>query len=183
MSRLKHTNAKGFTLVETLVAIVILLLVVIGPITVAQKGIQNAYFANERVTATFLAQEAIEGIRKYRDDLALNAWDSETTTNTTWTPSCTSSCAYVIESNTLGTCGNNNACRLRFDTTDYLYTHVFSAESISPFTRIITIGGAVNDGRQLTVDVSWSGRIYGGAVQHVILETWIYDHYQRFETD
>jgi prepilin-type N-terminal cleavage/methylation domain-containing protein len=49
---------RGFTLVETLVAVTVLLLVIVGPMTVAQKGIQNAYFANEQVTAVFLAQEA-----------------------------------------------------------------------------------------------------------------------------
>ncbi len=35
-------NSNGFTLVETLVAIGVLLLAIIGPMTVAQKGIQNA---------------------------------------------------------------------------------------------------------------------------------------------
>ena len=47
MKFITHTmHDKGFTLVESLVAIGILLVVIIGPLTIAQKGIQQAYFAN-----------------------------------------------------------------------------------------------------------------------------------------
>ena len=67
-----HTT-QGFTLVETLVAIAVLLLIIIGPITAAQKGIQQAYYANEQLSAVFLAQEAIESIRQRGDDRALKA--------------------------------------------------------------------------------------------------------------
>lgn len=67
---------KGFTLVETLVAVAILTIVIVGPITIAQKGIQNAHFAGDQLTAVFLAQEAVEGVRELRDKEALEAYDA-----------------------------------------------------------------------------------------------------------
>ncbi len=66
--------SKGFTLAETLVAIAILLMVIIGPITAAQNGIRQAYLANEQTAAVFIAQEAIESIRQLRDERALAAY-------------------------------------------------------------------------------------------------------------
>lgn len=186
MRNTHYTNKKGFTLVETLVAITVLLLVIIGPITVAQKGVQNANFATERVTATFLAQEAIEAVRKERDDQALDAWhDEDGSVNTTpWAPNCASNCAYVAETDSFAAwgAGNNNG-RLRFNPTTGKYTHQAQVGAVdSPYTRAVTIVNGSDGGYRVTVDVSWSGRIFGGATQHVYLQTWIYDHYQRFYT-
>ena len=95
-------SKNGFTLVETLVAITVLLMVIIGPMTIAQKGIQQAYFATEQATAVFLAQEAIEAVRELRDNVALTAFDayvdpdSDTEVHTDdWAPPCAETgCAY-----------------------------------------------------------------------------------------
>ncbi len=53
----KHaTSLTGFTLVETLVAVTILLVAIAGPMTIASRGMQNAYYAGDQTTAIYLAQ-------------------------------------------------------------------------------------------------------------------------------
>lgn len=60
---------KGFTLIETLVAITILMISIVGPLTIAQKSLMAATLAKDQVIASFLAQEIIEKIKNNRDNL------------------------------------------------------------------------------------------------------------------
>lgn len=60
-------SSRGFTLIETFVAITILITAVAGPLTIASKGLQSAVLAKDQLTASFLAQEGIEFIRERRD--------------------------------------------------------------------------------------------------------------------
>lgn len=63
---------KGFTLVETLVAIGVLILAVTGAFTAAQSGLSSYNFSKNQTIAFNLAQEAIEQIRMYRDENKIN---------------------------------------------------------------------------------------------------------------
>jgi prepilin-type N-terminal cleavage/methylation domain-containing protein len=67
---MKHTllQQKGFTLVETLVAISILMLAILGPLSIASAGLRNSIYARDQITAFYLAQEGIEYVRYARDD-------------------------------------------------------------------------------------------------------------------
>lgn len=67
-------STKGFTLVETLIAITVLLTAVVGPLTIASRGLISASFARDQVSAFYLAQEAIEIIRNKRDNNALSGF-------------------------------------------------------------------------------------------------------------
>jgi prepilin-type N-terminal cleavage/methylation domain-containing protein len=58
---------RGFSLIETLVAVVILVSVMVGPLTLAQRSMRSAAYARDQVVAGFLAEEAIEYIRAMRD--------------------------------------------------------------------------------------------------------------------
>lgn len=58
---------KGFTLVETLVALTILIISVTGALVSVQNGLFATSLAKDNVTAYYLATEAIEQIRNMRD--------------------------------------------------------------------------------------------------------------------
>lgn len=66
-----HTFSKdkiGFTLVETLVAIALLLAVLVGPITLIARSLFSTSFSRNSLIANHLAQEGIELIRAVRDN-------------------------------------------------------------------------------------------------------------------
>lgn len=64
-------NNKGFTLVETLVAISILSLSILATFTAVQSGLAKSSYAKDQITAFFLVQESMEYIRNIRDENAL----------------------------------------------------------------------------------------------------------------
>ena len=64
---------RGFTLIETFVAITILVTAIAGPLTLAQKGLQSAVLARDQLIASFLSQEGIEFVREHRDNNALSS--------------------------------------------------------------------------------------------------------------
>lgn len=59
---------KGFTIIETLVAITILMIAISGPLTVAFQGLAAADQARNQMTATLLAQDAMEYIHNIKDN-------------------------------------------------------------------------------------------------------------------
>lgn len=60
----ERLNAReGFTLVESLIGIAILVMAVLAPLTIAQSSIQGARYAQQQTTAIFLAQEAVELVK------------------------------------------------------------------------------------------------------------------------
>jgi len=66
----KHNSRgdSGFTIIETLVAIAILMISIAGPLAVANKSLTAALYAKDQSTASFLAQEGMEMIRNYKDN-------------------------------------------------------------------------------------------------------------------
>ncbi len=74
LKQIKNKN-RGFTILETLVAIFILVLSITGPMVFAQSGLRTAFLARDQITAFFLAQDAIETIKNMRDDNTLKDLD------------------------------------------------------------------------------------------------------------
>ncbi|MFT5036526.1 MAG: prepilin-type N-terminal cleavage/methylation domain-containing protein [Candidatus Azotimanducaceae bacterium] len=74
---IKITLTKGYSLVEVLVSITILLLALVGPMTIASQGIKSATFALEQNTAFFLAQEGLEIMFALRSNYALEEFEDE----------------------------------------------------------------------------------------------------------
>ncbi|MDO8471014.1 MAG: prepilin-type N-terminal cleavage/methylation domain-containing protein [bacterium] len=67
------TTNNGFTIVESLVAIAILVLVITGVTSAIQTGISSYIFSKNQVIAFYLAQEGFEQIRNMRDGNGLSS--------------------------------------------------------------------------------------------------------------
>ncbi|MDQ2933163.1 MAG: prepilin-type N-terminal cleavage/methylation domain-containing protein [bacterium] len=73
----KSTRVKnGFTIVETLIAITVLMIAVAGPLVVASKGLTSALNSKDQMIASFLAQESMEVIKNKKNIniTANNSW-------------------------------------------------------------------------------------------------------------
>jgi Tfp pilus assembly protein PilV len=62
---------EGFTLIETLVAISIFTISILGLLIVLGQGISNTNYAKQKIIASYLAQEGIEYMRNMRDTFVL----------------------------------------------------------------------------------------------------------------
>ncbi len=83
-----NKNNSGFTIIETLAAIFILLISITGPMVFAQSSLRAAFQSRDQITAFYLAQDAIEFVKNYRDDAALSGATSEN-----WLVDLESSCS------------------------------------------------------------------------------------------
>ncbi|MFH0755136.1 MAG: type II secretion system protein [bacterium] len=75
MSNIKYqilNVQKGFTLVESLVAISILMIAIASPMILAQKGLSTATLSKDQMIASFLVQDAIEAVKNFRDQIAVS---------------------------------------------------------------------------------------------------------------
>ena len=70
-NNLQLTTNKGFTIVESLVAISILVLAITGATSAIQTGISSYIFSKDQIIAFYLAQEGFEQIRNIRDENGL----------------------------------------------------------------------------------------------------------------
>ncbi len=70
-----QSHKKGFTLLETLVAVSLLMIAIVGPLTIAQKSVKTSSYTKNRVTAYYLAQDALEFLRNIRDTNSLRGFD------------------------------------------------------------------------------------------------------------
>lgn len=66
---------KGLTLVESLVAISVLVIAVFGPMYIVSQAIRTAYLTRDQMTAFYLGQESIEFVRNVRDTNSLTLTD------------------------------------------------------------------------------------------------------------
>ncbi len=70
---------KGFTLLEAIIAIAILLVAIAGPMSISHKSLQTSLISKDEMTATFLAEDAIEAVRTIRDQYKM-----QNSTSTDW---------------------------------------------------------------------------------------------------
>lgn len=143
---------KGFTLIETLVAITILLVSIGGPLTIAQKGISSAVFARDQITAFYLAQEAIEYIRATRDS---NKLADAAGTPTGWLAGLSDCvdgvCTIDTKTDEIAACGIGGCSVLKHDGEFYTY----SGGEDSTFTRSITIETISATEADIQVTINW----------------------------
>lgn len=123
-----HTiRTKGFTLIETLVALTLLTTAIIPPISLTVQSLSTAYYARDQITAYYLAQEAIEVVRDVRDANVLKAALGQTGVNLLDNIPNTTGRPFVVDSlqNTMSVCQDNtngNLCPpLQTDSTQTVY--------------------------------------------------------------
>lgn len=151
---------KGFTLIETIVAIFLLTVGVMGSYSLIQKVTAFASISASQSVAAYLAQEGIETIRNIRDAnyLARQSWDTGIGAGADFRLD------YRSQVFPDATCGNY----LGYNGTFY----VCSADASSKFRRLITVEKPVADKMVVSVRVSWSER---GTSHQVLAQTELYD--------
>jgi prepilin-type N-terminal cleavage/methylation domain-containing protein len=69
--RIMKSN-KGFTLIETLVAISIFTVSIVAMVSLTAQGVSQTTYAKNKLTASMLAQEGVEMMRNIRDNTMLD---------------------------------------------------------------------------------------------------------------
>lgn len=135
----KNKNA-GFTIIEAMIAILVLLIAVVAPLSIITSNLNSTFFARDEVIATYLAQEGVEIIRQRRDSNFINigsgvVWDNGFT-------SCESGCRVDGTKITLGVptispC-ISGACEDLYLDPNGFYTHDADGTVGSNFSRNIS---------------------------------------------
>ncbi len=168
---------KGFTVLESIVAIAILSLSVAGVFSAVQQGLSQAIIAKDEVKAFYLAQEAVEIIRNKRDTNQLsrlgggsNNWLSGITdaTNCPFGKVCR---ADAID-NSLTFCGDAwDSCPVLKQDSNFLYGYIGNTTN---FKREIQIEFISADEIAVIVKISWTkGIITRDFKAKTLLFNWI----------
>jgi type II secretory pathway pseudopilin PulG len=162
----------AFTLIETLVAILILSVAIVGPLTIASRGLGAALVSKDETIAFYLAQDAVEYIRYKRDSNRLLGL-ADPLNGLDGAAGCTSTNGCMVDSitDTATACGSTcNA--INYNAANFYYSYTSGIQSI--FTRKVTIvapvcaggGSPCNpDEYSVTSFITW--RDVGGA-QHAV---------------
>lgn len=167
---MKTKTSQGFTIIETLVAITILMIAIVGPLTIAHKGLLASIYASQQITATYLAMDAIEYIKNMRDNNILIAESvpgrdwlyglSSGPTVCTQADPCsvdtyTGDPTQLVSDSGVLKCGTGvNACRFNLDTYGYDYLR----GTPSPYYRYFYIenpAGSLDYEAKMVVVVKW----------------------------
>jgi prepilin-type N-terminal cleavage/methylation domain-containing protein len=180
-------HTKGFTLVETLVAISILTLSILGTFTAVQKSLQSSTFVKDQITAFYLAQESIEYIRNIRDENGLWSLQQVSLGNSgrdwLYGLSGTASdpcyfgkvCTVDIPQRVVSTCSGVGSCPyLNQDSTTGLYGYTSGGSwSQTRFRREVQLTSISSHEAQVAVTVSWvSGSISKSITVREMLNNW-----------
>jgi len=187
-------TTKGYSLIEVLVAIAVLMLSIVGPLSIASKSLQTSYYAREQATALFLAQEGIEIFTTARNDAviaAFKAGDPSGSWDDFYDP-IDGTCLDVSDggsgdgcnmdfSGAVEDCSTIENCVLYFEPSrelPYALDAGGSAEE-SKYTRVIKIDkdSAIN-AVKITSEVSWGTILFGGTSNSVVLTAALYSLYE-----
>lgn len=170
----KKLQYNGFTLLETLVAISILVTAIVGPLALAAQTIRSQQVSKDNLVAANLAQEGIELIRNYRSNNVLRLRkelrdDGSGTLAERWMDGMgecfnASGCGVdvlYVDSPALPSCSNVllNNCALYFDSSLNLNIHEPCADCPqTAFRRVVRVENIVPDQEvRVRVTISWSG--------------------------
>ena len=163
---------RGYTLIETLIAITIIVTATVGPLSLAAKSLAQSQYARDQITAFYLAQEGLEIVRHIRDANPGAAWRTKLTGKGC---SSTGGCnvdATSIEDATRCPEGCEETNRLHLSS-DSIYTPQNSGV-ISKFSRTITIVEETGSNKDVTIKatVRWNNALVS---RFVVLQERIFD--------
>lgn len=179
-----RAQKNGYSLVEVLVAITVLLISIVGPITIAAKGLQNAAFAKQQNIAFFLAQEGLEVVVKIREEGGVQAHllTGEAGGPTAWEDvmelddlDCTEEtpCGVDINDFSLFNCEDRTCDLYLYDSGRARYRHSTGGEE-TPYRREVVLD--INDERvYVESTVTWGE----SEDRKVVLATYIYNIYEK----
>ena len=172
----------GFTLLETLVAISILMVAVAAPITIAQKGLTSASYSKNQLIASYLAQDAIEYLINKRDSITI----AETVKHDwalLWTDPAFSLCVSPNSCQIDTNAGVNGAGEIRAITQEpkgVLFKsdpdgfYGFTGRATN-FTRTIQVTKIDDSHAMISVTVKWSADVASGS-NSITVKTLIYNY-------
>ncbi len=162
---------QGFTLIETLIALTVLLMIITGPLSLATKSISASVFSQNQITASYLAQEAVEYIINIRDNNSLqgNGW-LDGLGLCIPTPGNEKNCCVDVRNDNIksypGQCDY-----IKYDASGLYYNYGIGESTI--FKRIIKITkiniGGSNDEARIEVTVQWQEK-FGGTKSFTLQE-------------
>ena len=148
------SGTQGFSLIEALVAVSILLLAITGTLSVASRSIAYSLDIRDQITASFLGEEAVEFVRNTRDTNVIGGAD--------WLSglqSCfeASGCTVDVPNNEVTECSGE--CPTILLSSAGVYNYVLGDET--PWRRRVQITEVVDE-REAIVDVtvSWKRRVF-----------------------
>lgn len=186
----RPTQAKGgYSLVEVLVAITVLLVALVAPLTIAYSGLKRANVSKEQTQAIFLAQEGIEAVMRLRENSALSASGFDnlaavwSTNMGTAASRCSSKCGVLISdaapisASSFYACNSTN-CSFRFyEGAAVPFKQGASGGTETAFVRELTLtpsqSPAINAFVRVRSEVRWGS----GAAEKVVLESYVYNTY------
>jgi prepilin-type N-terminal cleavage/methylation domain-containing protein len=168
---------EGFTLIETLVAVAILMIAIAGPLTIAEKALSASIYAKSEMTATYLAQDAIEYVKNIVDtnentkaQSGVN-WLSYSENGSafdlsTCTVSGSGPCAIDTIAGTISHITSTCSTRLYLSSIGYGCTNPYGASS-TEFTRYfyltaVPVVGGSGSAYVVTAIVNWPATVAGG---------------------
>ena len=204
---MKHTQTPttenkaptGFTLIETLIAILILTLSIVGPFQISQGVLNSAYNARDQLVAAGLAQEALEYTRMVRDSnylynarfgansvTWLNGMDGTNGPNCYFTANGSHPCVVeprAMDINSLLFYANGSLA-LCADSTGLscphpLYVDAYgiynqqNSGTVSKYTRVMTLTQINTHETMVTVTVTWENHGAKSITVSENLENWL----------
>jgi prepilin-type N-terminal cleavage/methylation domain-containing protein len=152
----KESRQKGFTLLETLVAVSILIIVILGPLSLAIVSMSLSFVSQNQLVASYLGQEGVELVRNRRDNnLIIGAnWLQGLSPCSTL-----NGCYMDAVSSNVTNCGSNCPPLKYNEGSSIPYSYQGGENTI--FVRIIKITPLGSDEARIDVIVSWPERKTG----------------------
>jgi len=164
--KLKKQN-KGLTLIETLVAISVLLIGVVFPMSIYSQSITNTRYAGDQITAYYLAQEGVEFI-KYKIDTNINGGSGWMSSNLN---KCTSGQNCKVDAVYGDVCFQGGpVCDNFLKVNNGLYNYVSGTQT--KFKREVDIKQISTNEATITVTVFWEN---ASGTDSVMIKENVYD--------